>query len=223
MLTWSTSTPRSVSSSSTSRQDRPKRRYQRTARTMASDGNRKPENADRGGTTWRGRRILMAASLAARRWLTRTQQSLAGFGRSAGNSVSSFIVATMIGLLEIPRPGTNAYLWPACAWITERSDDGAPWTAVGTVRTRADRPRAGRARGGCRRGRDAPIVVWLQGRRAAHDLRCPSKSAQEGRPASKSTDGDGRSTMMPRRHSTATRAARISPRLLRPPGFRSAW
>jgi hypothetical protein len=107
--------------------------------------------------------------------------------------VSSFIVATMIGLLEIPRPGTNAYLWPACAWITERSDDGAPWTAVGTVRTRADRPRAGRARGGRRRGRDAPIVVWLQGRRAAHDLRCPSKSAQEGRPASKSTDGDGRS------------------------------
>ena len=41
-------TPRSASSSSTSRYDRPKRRYQRTASTITSDGKRKPANADLG-------------------------------------------------------------------------------------------------------------------------------------------------------------------------------
>src|SRR6266540_5176765 len=61
MVTWSTSTPRSTSSSSTSRYDRPKRRYQRTAMTMTSGGKRKPAKADRGAGTGRGRRVLMPA------------------------------------------------------------------------------------------------------------------------------------------------------------------
>jgi putative transposase len=47
-VTWSTSTPRSTRNSSTSREDRPKRRYQRTAKTITSGGKRKPVKADRG-------------------------------------------------------------------------------------------------------------------------------------------------------------------------------
>src|SRR5215208_6396778 len=46
MVTWSTVMPRSASSSSTSRYDSPKRRSQRTARTITSDGKQKPAKAD---------------------------------------------------------------------------------------------------------------------------------------------------------------------------------
>src|SRR4029453_12172033 len=46
---------------STSRYDRPKRRYQRTASTIPSGGKRKPANADRVAGAGRGQRDLMAA------------------------------------------------------------------------------------------------------------------------------------------------------------------
>jgi hypothetical protein len=46
--------PRSASSFSISRYDRPKRRYQRAARTMTSDRNRKLANADRAQATHAG-------------------------------------------------------------------------------------------------------------------------------------------------------------------------
>src|SRR5215211_677073 len=48
-----------VGCSSTSRYDRPKRRYQRTASTITSGGKRKPAKADRGIEAGRGRRGLM--------------------------------------------------------------------------------------------------------------------------------------------------------------------
>src|SRR6266511_5004817 len=48
MVTWSTSTPRSASSSSTSRYDSAKREYQRTGSTITSGGKQKPTKADRG-------------------------------------------------------------------------------------------------------------------------------------------------------------------------------
>src|SRR6266508_1047132 len=54
--------PRSVSSSSTSRYDRPKRRYQRTAKTITSGGKRKPAKADRGAGAGRGRVLMSAVS-----------------------------------------------------------------------------------------------------------------------------------------------------------------
>jgi hypothetical protein len=65
------STPRSASSSSTSRYDSAKRRYQRTASTITSGGKQKPAKADRATAAERGRRVLMAAV-----WLlpTRSQQ-----------------------------------------------------------------------------------------------------------------------------------------------------
>src|SRR6266545_4058433 len=47
-VTWSTLTPRSARSSSTSRYERPNRRYHRTARAMTSGGNRYPAKAERG-------------------------------------------------------------------------------------------------------------------------------------------------------------------------------
>jgi hypothetical protein len=59
MVTWSAWIPRSVSSSSTSRYDSGKRRYQRTASTMTSAGNRKPAKSDRGTGLGRGQRVLM--------------------------------------------------------------------------------------------------------------------------------------------------------------------
>jgi hypothetical protein len=59
-VTWSTSTPRSVSSSSTSRYDSPKRRYQRTASTITSGGKRKPAKEVCGTGPRGGRRVLMA-------------------------------------------------------------------------------------------------------------------------------------------------------------------
>src|SRR6266511_353531 len=60
-VTWSTSTPRSARSSSTSRKDRPNRRYQRTARVMTSGGKRYPAKADLGaGRTGGCRRDLIA-------------------------------------------------------------------------------------------------------------------------------------------------------------------
>src|SRR5215208_2296602 len=61
MVTWSTWTPRSASSSSTSRYDSAKRRYQRTASTITSGGKQKPANADRATAAELGRRLLMAA------------------------------------------------------------------------------------------------------------------------------------------------------------------
>jgi hypothetical protein len=51
--------PRSARSSSTSRKDRPKRRYQRTASTITSGGKQKPAKADRGTVAGRGRQGLM--------------------------------------------------------------------------------------------------------------------------------------------------------------------
>jgi len=54
-VTWSTWTPRSATSSSTSRYDKPYRRYQRTATTITSAGNLNPANADLGGSQKRGR------------------------------------------------------------------------------------------------------------------------------------------------------------------------
>src|SRR6266511_4832401 len=56
MLTWSTSMPRSARSSSTSRYDRPNRRYQRTASVITSGGNRYPAKAELGAGLGRGRR-----------------------------------------------------------------------------------------------------------------------------------------------------------------------
>src|SRR5215204_2141271 len=61
MVTWSTVMPRSASSSSTSRYDSPKRRSQRTARTITSDGKQKPAKADC-AMVGRGRRGLMRQS-----------------------------------------------------------------------------------------------------------------------------------------------------------------
>src|SRR6266545_700357 len=59
-MTWSTWIPRSASSSSTARFERPKRRYQRTASTITSAGKRKPAKVDRGTGAGRERRVLMA-------------------------------------------------------------------------------------------------------------------------------------------------------------------
>src|SRR6266545_7145271 len=56
MHTWSTSMPRSARSSSTSRWDRPNRRYQRTASVITSGGNRYPAKAELGAGLGRGRR-----------------------------------------------------------------------------------------------------------------------------------------------------------------------
>src|SRR6266511_425889 len=67
MVTWSTSIPRSARSSSTSRYDRPKRRYQRTASTITSGGKRKPAKADRGTAVGRERRVLMPTASLLRR------------------------------------------------------------------------------------------------------------------------------------------------------------
>src|SRR4029453_19172694 len=60
MVTWSTWIPRSVSSSSTSRYDSAKRRYQRTASTMTSGGKQKPAKADEAIGAGPGRRVVMA-------------------------------------------------------------------------------------------------------------------------------------------------------------------
>ena len=43
-------------------------------------------------------------------------------------SHASVIVAAMIALFDIPRPGTGAYLEPSHASITEWSHDDARWT-----------------------------------------------------------------------------------------------
>src|SRR4029453_10290764 len=58
MVVWSTSMPRSARSSSTSRYDSAKRRYQRTERTITSGGKQKPAKADR-AREGRTRRVLM--------------------------------------------------------------------------------------------------------------------------------------------------------------------
>src|SRR5215207_2210693 len=52
--------PRSARSSSTSRYDNAKRRYQRTESTITSGGKQKPAKADRGTVAGRGRRVLIA-------------------------------------------------------------------------------------------------------------------------------------------------------------------
>jgi hypothetical protein len=54
MVTWSTSMPRSAKSSSTSRYERWKRRYQRTATEITSGGKQKPRKA-----TGRGRGVVI--------------------------------------------------------------------------------------------------------------------------------------------------------------------
>src|SRR5215216_256008 len=59
MVTWSTWMSRSASSSSTSRYDNAKRRYQRTASTITSGGKQKPAKADREMIAGRGRWVLM--------------------------------------------------------------------------------------------------------------------------------------------------------------------
>jgi hypothetical protein len=64
---WSTSTPRSVSSSSRSRYDSPKRSYQQTAKTITSGGNWKPVKADWGDGTKARAASAHADSLAAAR------------------------------------------------------------------------------------------------------------------------------------------------------------
>src|SRR5215211_9128808 len=74
MVTWSTWTARLVSSSSTSRYDNAKRRYQRTASTITSGGKQKPAKADCGIVAGRGRRVLM------------TPVCLLGLARSRCNS-----------------------------------------------------------------------------------------------------------------------------------------
>jgi hypothetical protein len=53
--------PRSANSSSTSRYDGAKRRYQRTASTITSGGKQKPAKAERALGAGRGRRVLMPA------------------------------------------------------------------------------------------------------------------------------------------------------------------
>src|SRR6266498_4509355 len=65
MLTWSTSMPRSARSSSTSRYDRPNRRYQRTASVITSGGNRYPAKAELGAGRGRrrGRDLMVGVSL----------------------------------------------------------------------------------------------------------------------------------------------------------------
>src|ERR687895_634307 len=59
MVVWSTSMPRSARSSSTSRYDNAKRRYQRTERTITSGGKQKPAKANP-AMEGRRRRGLMA-------------------------------------------------------------------------------------------------------------------------------------------------------------------
>jgi hypothetical protein len=70
--------PRSVSNSSISRYDRPKRRYQRTASTITSGGKRKPAKADRGTGAGSGRVHMPAVSSAqARSRATQQSRSIA--------------------------------------------------------------------------------------------------------------------------------------------------
>src|SRR5512132_4265798 len=76
--------PRSASNSSTSRYERPKRRYQRTASTITSGGKQKPAKADRAMGSGRTRRVLM------------TPVWLLGSAHSRCNSALVFLAPTAL-------------------------------------------------------------------------------------------------------------------------------
>src|SRR5215216_5319309 len=84
MVTWSTWTPRSASSSSTSRYDSAKRRYHRTASTIMSGGKQNPTNADRATGAGRDRRVLMATVCSL--WARSQQCNSADFPYLSGTS-----------------------------------------------------------------------------------------------------------------------------------------
>src|SRR4029450_1211167 len=101
---------RSARSSSTSRYDSAKRRYQRTARTITSGGKQKPANADRAMGAGQGRRVLMAAVCLLRAPSPQMQQ------RPFGGAGVSF--ATSYGALYAYVRDTGLYsdrltrIWP---------------------------------------------------------------------------------------------------------------
>jgi hypothetical protein len=107
MVTWSTSTPRSASSSSTSRYDNPNRRYQRTARTITSGGNRKPANDehDAGGRrVGLPKRIDQRCQAALNPYATPRHLLVAARGRGA--EPASFRLTALVRSTPCPRTRT---------------------------------------------------------------------------------------------------------------------
>jgi hypothetical protein len=98
MVTWSTSIPRSASSSSTSRYDSANRRYQRTASTITSEGKQKPANADRATAAERGRRGLIPTVSLLRR------------GRRRCNSAPDATAARLCFHLQQPSYNTDTLI-----------------------------------------------------------------------------------------------------------------
>ena len=152
--------PRSASSSSTSRYDRPKRRYQRTASTITSGGKQKPAKADRGTVAGRGRRVLMTTVCLLRARSQHMQQCpVAGPGGLEGGATEAPAQPTTeppssssIAAAEArPGPSVQAHpaVHPAADLLGQRSSTAswARWphhssTSVPS-RTPAGRPLAG--------------------------------------------------------------------------------
>src|SRR6266511_3432873 len=93
MVTWSTSIPRSASSSSMLRYDRPNRRYQRTVSTITSGGKQKPANADRSLGAGQGWRVLMAAVCSGRLHRRCNSAVVVGSERDRGPGGPSILAA----------------------------------------------------------------------------------------------------------------------------------
>src|SRR5512132_520923 len=159
MVTWSTSTPRSANSSSTSRKDRPKRRYQRTASTITSGGKQKPAKADRGTVAGRGRQGLMTTVCLLKARSQQMQQC-----RSECSSEFSSLprAADRVHLAQPPHGRCSIPRHPLLA-DGRGPTPGGRGRAGGRRRVRARRGRHHRRSGlvgghrGRRRGRGAPV------------------------------------------------------------------
>jgi hypothetical protein len=132
--------PRSARSSSTSRNDRPNRRYQRTASTITSDGKQKPAKADRGMVAGRGRRVLMTTVCLLRAARSPMESSTEHAGELA---------IDLANTLQLQRDGTTVDLLadqdgPAAHPAARGGDGGQP----GRRRRAGGRPAGGRRAGG---------------------------------------------------------------------------
>src|SRR6266540_4384315 len=173
MVTWSTWIPRSVSSSSTSRYDNAKRRYQRTASTMTSGGKQKPAKAERvrgEGRRRRGRIPIVCLLDPDHSICNSASRRAKGSPRAfSANGSAAQEPSTLRPSPGSVHPGRHVHpLLPGVAVATRQGRGGPAWLGARVaVRARRRGPAARRRPARRGRGRAARRPSWPAGRRPA--------------------------------------------------------
>src|SRR6266545_8380161 len=103
--------PRSARSSSTSRYERPNRRYHRSARVMTSGGNRYPAKAELCAGRGRGRRCDLMEGVSPKQCLDRQCNSASPGARDRAAAAPPWDFVLLLATDEYPHSDVRMRMW----------------------------------------------------------------------------------------------------------------